>query len=195
MTAKDAVLNLLAEQNMDLMEEVVHLKRDLKGAFEQIDIDMTELKEEANRKEIDQTEALRALTSKLENFENNSKFSFISLSSKIDTIPSQPSNSHPSAPSTSPQSAATCPPPATAPTSISNKKKSEYLTQPKVLLVDDSIGSNLQMNRVERSQKIRIKSATPNVPPPPLQHKTQNITPSALRHNMQMEIGKMEIRA
>ena len=35
-TAKDVVLNLLAEQKMDLMEEAITLKRDLKGAFEQI---------------------------------------------------------------------------------------------------------------------------------------------------------------
>ena len=33
-SVKDAVLNLLAEQNMDLMEELVNMKRDLKNAFE-----------------------------------------------------------------------------------------------------------------------------------------------------------------
>ena len=73
-TAKDVVLNLLAEQKMDLMEEAITLKRDLKGAFEQIDINMKDMKEEADRKDIVQTEAIKALSLKLENFENNPKY-------------------------------------------------------------------------------------------------------------------------
>ena len=85
-TAKDAVMNLLAEQNMDLMEEMIILKRDLKGAFEQQEVNMKSMQEEADRKDIKQTEAIKALVNIIDRFENNSKFAYIDLANKITSL-------------------------------------------------------------------------------------------------------------
>ena len=75
----------------------------------------------------------------------------------MDALPKHTSYSHTSDPPMSPLTADPCPPPPppAASTSNANTKKTEYLSQPKVLLVADSIGSNIQ---IESSREVHEHS-------------------------------------
>ena len=50
-TSKDTILNLLAEQNIDLMEEMINLKRDINVSFEKLAGDLKEMHGDADRKD------------------------------------------------------------------------------------------------------------------------------------------------
>ena len=59
---KDVVMNLVAEQNMDIMQEMSNLKKDLKGALETIDANLEYMKKEAKRRDKEENEAFKNFT-------------------------------------------------------------------------------------------------------------------------------------
>ena len=170
---KDSILNLLAEQNMDLMEELNALKKDLKDSFEQFNENFMKMKEESDRKESDDKQAFQALTTKVNHLENNTKSAFMELSKKMNTLQAkptgpieEPSQSSPSVqgtnppgvqspPGSSPPQVPAGPPP---PKNANKRRKSKYQLKPKVLLVTDSLGRDIEYNKIERSENIRIRT-------------------------------------
>ena len=172
-TVKDALLNLLAEQNIDLMEEAIQLKRDVHGAFkklaEDIDTNMKEMQDEADRKDAAINETLKALATKqqVDSFENQTKSAFMALFNQISEF-----NKHHTSCSNQtqePNSLPTPPPPASSSSKPTQQlptvnpkhkwRKTNYLNQLKVLMIADSIGRNVQLNRLERATNVRIKTA------------------------------------
>ena len=149
---KDVVLNLLAEQNLALFEEISDLKAGLKGSFEQLS---QECKEYAN-------ESTNTILGRINNLEykNSRKES----TEPIVTQPSQVSHSppvpSPSTPATHPVSASLssrCPKKQSRPEKF-KKKKSKYLQKPKVLVVGDSVTHAANFAQIEKQTKTRIKS-------------------------------------
>ena len=152
-------MNLLAEQNMDLMEEIVSLKKGMKGSFEQLAEDfgntMNEMNERAEERDVENKEIIRKLTEKIDQFENNSRNAFIALS-KCASPHSGPSTekacSEPVVPE--PQ-AVPYPAPSQEPV-VQRKRKSKYLQKTKVLFIADSVGRNVEFSKLERTSNVRI---------------------------------------
>ena len=68
-TSKDTILNLLAEQNIDLMEKIINLNTDIKTSFDKLTGDLREIHEDADRKD-------KAGKEKVDLLENNRKIGF-----------------------------------------------------------------------------------------------------------------------
>ena len=156
---KDAIINLLAEQNMGLMEEVVNLRKGMKGSFEQLAEDfgktLNEMHERAEERDFENKEMIKKLTEKVQQFENNSKNAFIALSNNVPSTQGPPTVKACSKP--------VVPEPQTAPypeplpkASIQQRKKSKYLQKPKVLFIADSVGRNVEFRKVEKASNVRI---------------------------------------
>ena len=154
----DMVLNLLAEQNMELMEELMDLKRRVKSSFDQFSKDMNTTI--ANTEEITKA-AYKNVDSRLGNLEHNMR--------KEASTPkvAQPSQQKPSMPASS----ATRSPPVLSSTPSSHavptltprpahykRKKSRFLQKPKVLYVGDSVAHNAYFANIEIETNSRIKT-------------------------------------
>ena len=180
-TAKDTISSLLAEQNIDLMEEVISLKNGFKGSFEQLagDMDKTlrEIHETAVERDDENKTLIRSLMAKVELLENNNRLSFVALAKDICSYSDQPKSSTsppqgpPSAPGPlpkkrsspapppAPQASRPAPPPAAETINRRTEvKKTVYMKKPKVLFVADSVGRNVNFNKLERATNTRIKS-------------------------------------
>ena len=167
--AKDFVLNLLAEQNMELMEEVETIKK----GFE---VDLENLKRgiEGSFKEL-----AGAIKESIDNLEEGTKSGFLNMYTKIENIEQKvcgKSNVHSASPSIPapelpPSSAAKtqCPPnnPRPRPATTDNisgappptrKRKSKYLSKPKVLYIGDSIAHNAEFGNLEFATNSRIRT-------------------------------------
>ena len=141
--SKDALFNLLAEQNMVLMEEVRNMRTGMKDSFNQLagDFDKTinEVNEKAEERDKENKEIIRKLCEKVERLERS-----------VQT------------PSTSPPYAQPPPVPSSVQEKrdISHKKqKTAYQSRKKVLYVADSVGRNLKFPKIEADTKCVIKTA------------------------------------
>ena len=134
------------------------LKKDLKGALETINANLEYMKKEARRRDEEENEAFKNLTTIVDQLVIKTESAVAAFSNHTKTNKPQTSTS----PSSScPPTASASAPPTSSPLPSSNKsevKKSGYLTKPKVLLVTDSIGKKLELNTLERSKNIRIRS-------------------------------------
>ena len=160
-TSNEFILNLLAEQNIALMEEVLNLKKDLKGFKTEIVNSVVEVKE--------QTEKLLMTTPPpLSPVHQPSAPPRVpepkSTRRVITTIP-PPTSSLP--PSTSlpptPPLLPTCPPRSMMSHSQESTKastipKTKFLMKPKLLYIGDSIAHNTDLRNLERATNTRIHS-------------------------------------
>ena len=137
-TSKDILFNLLAEQNMDLLEEVRSIKNGMKNSFNQLagDFDKTlnEVNEKAEERDQENKEIIRKLCEEVEQLKENIKCS--------PTLPP-------------------CPQPAPVHSSVPErtKPKTAYQARKKVLYVGDSMGRNVNFPKIESEVKCTIKTA------------------------------------
>ena len=168
---KDMILNYIAEQNLEIMEEVITFKKDVKASFAKLTGDIKEvfndLDKVTNVKDEETKNSLDEIKVKIHNLEKhagifeNTKRIPVSVPPPIPS----PSNSVPPAPSviTSSPSLSTPPPvsmKSTSQTTESNKMfantKTKFLNKPKVLYIGDSVAHNNDFRNLERATKTRI---------------------------------------
>ena len=149
-TVKDMVLNLIAEQSIEIIEEIQDMRREMKGALEQISHEMRR-----NVENVAQA-AVTKISDKIVAFEK-----------KYDGM--KKDKEEPQAPSVTapcPQVAAPLPPPnisQTAPeiqqrTSQFKRRKTKFLRKPKILFVGDSIAHSVDIAAVEMETQSRIRT-------------------------------------
>ena len=141
--SNEAILNLLAEQNMALIEEVTDLKSGVKGSFKQLAEDFNKtlkvINDKAEEKDEENMKIIRKLFEKVEKLENDSKKSHTE-SSCAQSTPVPDYIPHKS-------------------TNAKTKPKTDYQLRKKVLYVADSVGRNVQFPKVENDIKCTVKTA------------------------------------
>ena len=152
---------MVAEQNIEIMKEIINLKRTVKEILTQFSFDseeqMTEIKDSAASQNIQTANALHILTKEIIEIKEHVKTP-VSTSSCSDT---SSVNSSPTRTS-SEASKATAP---TAPSlSVKDKKnagvkKTPYQARPKVLYVGESLAQRTDFRRMEIRTKTTIKTA------------------------------------
>ena len=135
-TSRDFILNLLAEQNIALIEEVLNLKKDFKDFKTQVSNSIVEVKEQTKS----------CLSEIVTTFKSN----------EDKPVP------HSTAPPSEPAKPKEWSEPDTVP---KNRRKSQikpktaYQARRKVLYVTDSVGRNIEFPKVELETKCTIKTA------------------------------------
>ena len=142
-TAKDRALNLIAEQSIEMYDELKRLKTFIKESFENISNVIKN-----NSMDIEQIIDNKIDARKLD-VEENRKAEAIS----IPLVP-QPSRSAPSSLTPAPS------PPGTRSKSVNKKKKTAYQRKPKILYLGDSIAHSADIAKIERETNTRIKTET-----------------------------------
>ena len=145
---KDVVLSLLAEQNVDIIEEMNSIKNDIKGSFlelaKNVEDCIKELKDDTKKKFDSTNDCLAKLHTKIVNLTANSNLGN-NLPPPTSTIPA-------AAPTT------TRPMPSPEPSTSTSIPSTAYLKMPKVLYVADSVGHSADLNNIEIASKTRIRS-------------------------------------
>ena len=151
-TNQDSAIAYLAEQNLELMEEIETMKKDFKGAFEQHSNDIEDhlklLREEAKTHNEEVKSAIAHLISYVgdkppagrENVNNHEQPKH--KENRAEIIPVKPEHEKPKKPQNT------------------LKPKTHYQARPKVLLVGDSIGRNVEFPRIEKDNRCNIKTAS-----------------------------------
>ena len=144
-SAKDMALNLIAEQNIDLIEEIQDLKKTFKSAFEQLANDV--------RNSIGETTkaAFLNIDKKIANLEKKREKKQINES---DISPTASSTTAPLPSTKHPRTAPEAPPKAAS----EKRKKTKFLQKPKILYIGDSIAQNADVAGLEIETQSRIKS-------------------------------------
>ena len=149
------ILNLLAEQNLEIMEELINLKKYIKGSFEEL------------------ADGLKGCFDNIDDATTNSekrlKASLDSIKEKVDTIENvgtqkpgansvnKPSNSQPNR-QPLPQTVDQRNIAPTGPVKKKMKKKTTFLAKPKVLFIGDSVAHNTEFPTLENETNTRIHS-------------------------------------
>ena len=159
-------INLIAQQNLELVQEVNELKRFItftfKELFENIDKRFDTINKNEKQRNDETKSALEELAYKITNTNNKKE------------APTPPVSK---APSLSEQF-----------THINNKRtKTKYLQKPKVLYIGDSIAQNVSMKKIEDETNSRIKTAKAYTAVEDLKSRFPNknftdVTPDALRN-------------
>ena len=125
---------------MEMMEELLIVKKDLKSALEEINLGRIEAKE-----------AIAGLEAKVDAYEK------VATAKQSGEIPN-PQRSRPAPSVSAPPSQ--IPPPRESRTSErrSNRKSSSFLRKPKMLYIGDSVGHNADFSGVERAVNCRIRT-------------------------------------
>ena len=132
-TVKEMLFNLVAEQNMEILEEFKALKRGLKGSFEQL------------------TEEIKFyVDDSVGKIENKIQKHAKDLEEKSEASSTGPVHVHPHIP----QPSLT---PRREPRA-SIRRKTRFLRKPKVLIVGDSITHNTNFRKIEEEHSTRIRT-------------------------------------
>ena len=160
------LFSLVAEQNVDLMEEVQTLTNTMKEVLEQFANDvedhLNDIKEDVKKQNVGTANALSILTReaiKLQESTTNQPQSTSVSSSSPPCASSKPKVANKSTPSAPEASSLT--PKDTMPSKQTNHKKRRtiYQQKPKVLLVGDSLAHNSNFNKLEVVKNTTIKTA------------------------------------
>ena len=162
---KDILLNLVAEQNANLMEEVVSLKKNVKEVIMQVTYDFEDIIEKMRKTAEEQHLETKATLSNISKRLERAKPKPIEKPKQS----KKPASSSPSS-STSSKSSKKTPSSASPQTKIphnkkskvpqvNQKKKSEYQCKPRVLLVGDSLLHNTHFRYVEDVTNTTIKTS------------------------------------
>ena len=161
-SAKDMAINLIAEQNMEIMEEVLDMKKGVISSFEKLSEEMREnydlFVSEAKRKDAIAAERIKALEDKIEaGFKDKSKSKHESSESAGQSVGSKSPSSPPPPPT---QPLPTPPPSSDVPRRPAhfNKGKTMHLQKPKVLYIGDSVAHNVNFASLEKKTNSRIKT-------------------------------------
>ena len=142
-TANDLMLNLLAEQNSNLMDEVNTLKNFIKEAFENFTNEFVNIVKVIQD---DEQKKNMQIKEELSNLKKNVALSDLKVVSPIQSVlPDLPSS----------------PEPIEQPRKTSQKKhtKTEYQKRKRVLIVGDSLVHSADFRRLERATNSTIKTA------------------------------------
>ena len=148
---KDMILNLIAEQNLELMEEVQDIKNCLKGAIERLSVDMT------NNVEAATMPAFQNINEKI------SKLERLCVNNQNISQPPVPPAPRPAAPG---PAAAKPPPPQTSQASSEpsstparpKRRRTRFQQKPKVLYIGDSVACNADTAYLEKETNCRIRT-------------------------------------
>ena len=142
------MMNMMAEQNLDLKEEFINMRQDVHGAFQQLGEDLQDtidsVQEEIKQKDKSTKAVLANLMNKLDKLipmetgKQKRKDEFPENSSQSEVKPEQKYDSKPKD--------------KAKPAAI----KTEYLCKLKILYIRDSIGKNINTRKVEIQSKSRI---------------------------------------
>ena len=151
-TVKDMVLNLIAEQNIEIVEELQDIKKYMRDAFERLSDEIRDSFEDTAKSAF---QKINEKMSKLEKIQE--------IISKKDSKP-QTKGPHPtpcpSVPLPTPSSSnlSRVATKASSKSRSINRKKTAYLQKPKILYVGDSIAQNADIALVERVTHSRIRT-------------------------------------
>ena len=170
----DMILNLLAEQNMDIIEEMQDLKKSFRGAFVEMSDVFKETMEDTTNS------AFSKINQKLSKLEKI--ISSIPDKPRTSSLPKQTESSSPSL-SPLPSSRTKQAPPQKS--DNLKKKTSPYLQKPKVLIIGDSVANNANFGFIERQTNTRVKtvkaySSNCDIKARWPQKNVTDVTPSAL---------------
>ena len=140
-TSHDFILNLLAEQNIALMEEVVNLKSELKDFKTEVVNSVVEVREQT-----------KACLSKIVAKSNEDK---PLMSAQPPVLPIHKTKAPPSVPD---------PIRAPRPPTHHVKKKTRYLSKPKILYIGDTVANNADFANVEKATNTRIRTVNDKKP-------------------------------
>ena len=156
----DAILSLLAEQNIDILEEMTTIKKDFKVAFQEFTLIVQncikELKDDTVSNLNLLTDALVKLQTKMSEISSNEKPETVKQSNKEEKGSSASSpTKRPSKekPKSSTKTSTTAPP-----TTSRKSPNTAFLKMPKVLYCADSVGHTVELNQLEVTTKSRIRS-------------------------------------
>ena len=144
-TSKEYVLNFLAEQNIELMEELLNLRGDLKKAVEVMNTSRSETQE-----------VMAGLNAKIDNLEK------VMSKKKDEEVPQPSITKPPTGPSSSSQSLPTFEPRVIYPKASGRAPRkmrgSAFLRKSKVLFIGDSVGHNTEFGELEWATKCRMRT-------------------------------------
>ena len=176
---KKLFVNFMAEQNLELMEEMINFKNGMKLVLEHMVSDfvdtMKDLKEEVTKQNEATTKAIMDLQNKIENSNNTpSSKDNEAVKETKSTQPKAPSSakaslSPPKASSSSSKTPSVPPPkakakPAAGPNAVKTpyqkkKQSTEYQAKPRVLYIGDSIAHNSNFRNLEKITNTTIKTS------------------------------------
>ena len=143
-TGKDMAINLIAEQNLELMEEILEMKKNFKAEFEKLSQmiqNKCQVIEQDNKKQDEKiTAAIEEVSKKLESYPT----------AILQPIPPPVKSSLPAPPQPSSQ-APSQPKPAPS-------KKTAYLQKDRLLFVGDSVAHSVNFGLLEYNTNTRIKT-------------------------------------
>ena len=153
--AKEYIISMIAEQNMEILDEIQGLKTQLKEALDQLAVNaknnQQENKKNASEQKVNKTKDNLGETKKDESKQNDRR------NKNSNQKPSAPQNT-PSPSTTTGNPSSTSPRPAPSRPTHFRKKKTSYLRNPKILFVGDSVAHNANFARVEKETKTRIRT-------------------------------------
>ena len=134
---RDFILNMLAEQNMAVMEEFLALKQHMKSSLENLSNDVK---------------------NSCERLENKIETGLNKINTQIaKSDSSEPCTTRSTTTSTAPPSSR--PPPSRSSHSPPRRRRTTpYLQKPKFLFVGDLVGHDIEFNKFEKAGKCRIKT-------------------------------------
>ena len=154
-TSKDLLLNILAEQSANLMEQVASLQKGVKENFLQVTTEFEEIiKNMENTAEKRQKQMMKVIS----NLQNK-------LDEALSTSNAKKKDPKASLSQPAKQSSDIPPPPSSSSASSNNldsgsrQKKTEYQRKQRLLLVGDSLAHNTNFNKLEVVTNTTIKSA------------------------------------
>ena len=156
-SVKDMAINLIAEQNIEMMEEVLALKKGIIESFAQLS-EESQSRHEALEKEYKQKEefmrkVFESFTIKLNNLQNAHVCTNVPREEVCPPPSAKQSTTPPPQPTSKESSSLPSPKPAT-----SKKKRSHYLQKKKVLFVGDCVAHNVNFARVEQDTNTRLRT-------------------------------------
>ena len=152
------IFNLVAEQNVDLMEEVTNLKNGIKEVLEQLinefEDNMKSLKNEVRIQNAETTKVILDLKNTIIKTENKSP-------SVSENCPPSSSSTSKASAKPSPSASSVPPPKASWVKNCKPKKitKTEYQRRPRVLMIGDSIAHNTNFRKLEAVTNVTIKTS------------------------------------
>ena len=144
-TAKDMILNLLAEQNVEVAQDINEIKTETKGAFEKLSSEIRQCVTDTVKY------AFKEINDRLFNLERLKM---------AENLPSPAAPSFTKRANSPPVSSSgpTSNPPIEPPKSVSRRRKTKFLNKPQILYVGDSIAQKADIAYLERETQSRIRT-------------------------------------
>ena len=158
---KNLLFNLVAEQNADLMEEIINLKKTLKEVLGQVitefEDNMNDFKDHSKKQHVETTKALSDLQKQMTNLERTDK---PNVKPKVAKPAAQsPSPATPSSSAASLSVGKSGANQSRRPEATKPRRKTDYQRKCRALIVGDSLAHNTNFRKVEIVTNSTIKTA------------------------------------